>query len=43
MGFKNHVRVVNELVGMYGKIRRMEDACKVFDGMVVRSVLSGNT
>ncbi|CAI8601237.1 unnamed protein product [Vicia faba] len=43
LGFKNHVHVMNELVGMYGRVRRMEDACKVFDGMVVRSVLSWNT
>jgi len=43
MGFKNHIHVVNELVGMYGKVGRMEDACKVFDGMVARSVLSWNT
>ncbi|XP_045820956.1 putative pentatricopeptide repeat-containing protein At1g17630 [Trifolium pratense] len=43
LGFRNHLHVVNELVGMYGKVRRMEDACNVFDGMVVRSVLSWNT
>ncbi|CAL5210650.1 unnamed protein product [Lathyrus oleraceus] len=43
LGFRSHVHVVNELVGMYGKVRRMEDACQVFDGMVVRSVLSWNT
>ncbi|KAE9585920.1 hypothetical protein Lal_00010120 [Lupinus albus] len=43
MGFRNHLHVVNELVGMYGKLDRMEDACHLFDGMPVRSVVSWNT
>lgn len=42
LGYRNHVHVVNELLGMYGKIGRMEDACHVFDGMFVRTVLSWN-
>ncbi|XP_061371096.1 putative pentatricopeptide repeat-containing protein At1g17630 isoform X2 [Gastrolobium bilobum] len=43
MGFRNHLHVVNELVGMYGKLGRMEDACELFDGMVARSLVSWNT
>lgn len=43
MGFRNHLHVVNELVGMYGKLGRMEDACHLFDEMLVRSLVSWNT
>ena len=43
MGFRNHLHVVNELVGMYGKLGRMDDACHLFDGMLVRSLVSWNT
>ncbi|KAL2332276.1 hypothetical protein Fmac_019857 [Flemingia macrophylla] len=43
MGFRDHLHVVNELVGMYGKLGRMEDARQLFDGMFVRSVVSWNT
>ncbi|KAJ1403611.1 TMEM70 family [Sesbania bispinosa] len=43
MGFRNHLHVVNELVGMYGKLGRMEDACQLFEGMVVRSLVTWNT
>jgi len=43
LGFRNHLHVVNELVGMYGKLGRMEDARQVFDGMSVRSLVSWNT
>jgi len=43
LGFRNHLHVVNELVGMYGKHGRMEDARQLFDGMSVRSLVSWNT
>lgn len=43
MGFQNHLHVVNELVGMYGKLGRMEDARRLFDRMAVRSYISWNT
>ncbi|KAK7271970.1 hypothetical protein RJT34_28281 [Clitoria ternatea] len=43
MGFRNHLHVGNELVGMYGKLGRMEDARQLFDGMVLRSLVSWNT
>lgn len=43
MGFRNHLHIVNELVGMYGKLGRMKDARQLFDGMFVRSVVSWNT
>ncbi|KAK7325115.1 hypothetical protein VNO77_29202 [Canavalia gladiata] len=43
LGFRNHLHVVNELLGMYGKLGRMGDACQLFDGMVVRSLVSWNT
>lgn len=43
MGFRNHLHVVNELLGMYGKLGRMEDACQLFERMVVRSYVSWNT
>ena len=42
-GFQNHLHVVNELMGMYVKLRRMDDARKVFDKMRVKSVISWNT
>ncbi|PON96152.1 Tetratricopeptide-like helical domain containing protein [Trema orientale] len=43
MGFQNHLHVVNELLGMYGKLGRMNDASKVFDRMCMRSYVSWNT
>ncbi|XP_014500458.1 putative pentatricopeptide repeat-containing protein At1g17630 [Vigna radiata var. radiata] len=43
LGFRNHLHVVNELVGMYGKHGRMEDSRQLFDGMSVRSLVSWNT
>ncbi|GMN36977.1 hypothetical protein TIFTF001_006452 [Ficus carica] len=43
MGFQNHLHVVNELLGMYGKLGRMDDACRLFDRMLVRSYVSWNT
>ena len=43
MGFQNHLNVVNELVGMYGKLGRMERARQLFDRMTVRSYISWNT
>ncbi|CAN0929371.1 Putative pentatricopeptide repeat-containing protein At1g17630 [Linum grandiflorum] len=41
-GFQNHVHVSNELIGMYAKLERMDDARKVFDRMRVRTTLSWN-
>ncbi|XP_024027910.1 putative pentatricopeptide repeat-containing protein At1g17630 [Morus notabilis] len=43
MGFRNHLHAVNELLGMYGKLERMDDACLLFDRMPVRSYVSWNT
>ena len=43
MGFPWHLHVGNELMGMYGKIGRMDDARKVFDRMAVRTCVSWNT
>ncbi|KAJ9701398.1 hypothetical protein PVL29_006652 [Vitis rotundifolia] len=43
MGFQWNLRVGNELVGVYGKIGRMDGARKVFDRMAVRSCVSWNT
>ncbi|XP_060669951.1 putative pentatricopeptide repeat-containing protein At1g17630 isoform X1 [Ziziphus jujuba] len=43
MGFQNHLHVVNELLGMYGKLGQMKVACKLFDRMAVRSYVSWNT
>ncbi|XP_047153666.1 putative pentatricopeptide repeat-containing protein At1g17630 [Vigna umbellata] len=43
LGFQNHLHVVNELVGKYGKHERMEDSRQLFDGMSVRSLVSWNT
>ncbi|XP_047176633.1 putative pentatricopeptide repeat-containing protein At1g17630 [Vigna umbellata] len=43
LGFQNHLHVVNELVGKYGKHGRMEDSRQLFDGMSVRSLVSWNT
>ncbi|KAM7483847.1 hypothetical protein LguiB_008430 [Lonicera macranthoides] len=43
MGFQNHLHVVNELLGLYGKLGRMDDARQLFDRMVVRSHISWNT
>lgn len=43
MGFQNHLHVVNKLLGMYGKLGRMGDACQLFERMVVRSHVSWNT
>ncbi|KAH0982424.1 hypothetical protein GBA52_009601 [Prunus armeniaca] len=43
MGFQNHLHVVNELIGMYGKLGRMDCARRLFDRMRVRSYVSWNT
>ncbi|KAG2728797.1 hypothetical protein I3760_01G221200 [Carya illinoinensis] len=43
MGFQNHLHAVNELIRMYGKIGRMEDARRLFDRMGIRSRISWNT
>ncbi|GLT77874.1 hypothetical protein SLA2020_494290 [Shorea laevis] len=43
MGFQNHLHAVNELIGMYGKLRRMEYARLLFDRMGVRRCISWNT
>ncbi|XP_059644342.1 putative pentatricopeptide repeat-containing protein At1g17630 [Cornus florida] len=43
MGFGHHLHVVNELMGMYGKLGRMEDARRLFDRMTVKSLISWNT
>ncbi|XP_062008651.1 putative pentatricopeptide repeat-containing protein At1g17630 [Rosa rugosa] len=43
MGFQNHLHVVNELMGMYGKLGNMDYACQLFDKMSVRSYVSWNT
>ncbi|KAJ7951624.1 Pentatricopeptide repeat-containing protein [Quillaja saponaria] len=42
MGLQNHLHVVNELMGMYGKLGRMVEARQLFDRMGVRSHLSWN-
>ncbi|KAL0554218.1 hypothetical protein IC582_008135 [Cucumis melo] len=42
-GFQNHLHVGNELIGMYAKLERMDDARKVFDKMRIKSVVSWNT
>lgn len=42
-GFQNHLHVVNELIGMYAKLERMDDARKLFDKMRIKSVVSWNT
>lgn len=43
LGFQNHIHVVNELLGMYGKLGQMDVADQVFDRMVDRSHISWNT
>lgn len=43
MGFQNHLHAVNELIGMYGKLGRMDDARHLFDRMGTRSYISWNT
>lgn len=43
MGFQYHLHVVNELLGMYGKLGETGDARRVFDRMPVRSHISWNT
>lgn len=43
MGFQWHLHVLNELMGMYGKIGRMDLARKVFDRMAARNCVSWNT
>lgn len=43
MGFQNHLHAVNELIGMYGKLGRMEYARLLFDRMGVRRCISWNT
>ncbi|XP_062087692.1 putative pentatricopeptide repeat-containing protein At1g17630 [Humulus lupulus] len=42
MGFNNHLHVVNELLGMYGKLGQMKNASHMFDGMAIRSYVSWN-
>ncbi|GAB4842536.1 hypothetical protein Ancab_012510 [Ancistrocladus abbreviatus] len=42
-GLQNHLHVVNELLGMYAKVGRMDIAGKLFDRMPVRSQISWNT
>ena len=42
-GLFNEWNSIRELMGMYGKIRRMEDARKVFDDMRERNVVSWST
>ncbi|CAI0436228.1 unnamed protein product [Linum tenue] len=41
-GFRTHLHVSNELIGMYAKLGRMVDARKVFERMRVRTTLSWN-
>lgn len=43
MGFEDHIHVINELLGMYGKIGRMDIACQMFDRMPDRTHISWNT
>ncbi|OWM76573.1 hypothetical protein CDL15_Pgr005537 [Punica granatum] len=43
MGFHCNLHVMNELIGMYGKISQMDVARQVFDRMPVRSQVSWNT
>ncbi|KAL5579489.1 hypothetical protein UlMin_011931 [Ulmus minor] len=43
MGYQDHLHVVNELLGMYGKFGRMKDAYQLFDRTCVRSYVSWNT
>ena len=43
MGFQWNLHVGNELMGMYGKIGRMDSVHKMFDRMAVRSCVSWNT
>lgn len=43
MGFRNHLHVMNELLNMYGKLGQMDDACELFDRMVVKSLVSWNS
>ncbi|CAL5443823.1 unnamed protein product [Camellia sinensis] len=43
MGFQYQLHVVNELLGMYGKVGEMGYARKLFDRMSVRTHISWNT
>ena len=43
MGFQWNLHVGNELMGMYGKIGRMDSVHKMFDRTAVRSCVSWNT
>ncbi|XP_057978458.1 putative pentatricopeptide repeat-containing protein At1g17630 [Malania oleifera] len=43
MGFQSHLHAVNELMGMYGKLGRMDFARQLFDKMACRSYISWNT
>ncbi|GAV91592.1 LOW QUALITY PROTEIN: PPR domain-containing protein/PPR_2 domain-containing protein/PPR_3 domain-containing protein, partial [Cephalotus follicularis] len=43
MGFQNHLHVVNELIGMYSKLRQMDCARNLFNRMPARSYISWNT
>ncbi|XP_068303286.1 putative pentatricopeptide repeat-containing protein At1g17630 [Pyrus communis] len=43
MGFQYHLHVINDLLGMYGKIGRMDCARQLFNRMGVRNYVSWNT
>lgn len=43
LGFQNNLHVTNALLGMYGRLGRMDVATKVFDRMLVRTHVSWNT
>ncbi|KAJ0008041.1 hypothetical protein Pint_28948 [Pistacia integerrima] len=43
MGFQDNVHVVNELIGMYAKMGRIDYSCKMFDKMRVRNHVSWNS
>ncbi|KAL5824337.1 hypothetical protein ACOSQ3_020400 [Xanthoceras sorbifolium] len=43
VGLQDNVHVVNELIGMYAKMGRMDESRKMFDKMRVRNCISWNT
>ncbi|KAJ4717880.1 Pentatricopeptide repeat-containing protein [Melia azedarach] len=43
MGFRDNVHIVNELIGMYAKMGRMDDARKMFDKVRGKNYISWNT